>query len=1446
MAQAIVYCDKCARMIPRGEIASGEAVATGGFAVCAACLAELPPEQRATLTRRRREEAAEAAPSGQRRGPAPKKPRRPTAAMRAAAQGIDRRKRVRGTTGTMKAAAAAKTKKARGPTGAMKAAGEAKAGKRQSGRREAVVEQPLSDGQAGPVADTEAPPTKGFPVAVAVILGAGALVGLVAGALLLGGSSEEGPSGEGGEALPPLPPVLGPATPAEDPPTAPEPPSPRQGDPAAASRRLAEIREEIDRDPMLLEYKATAKALKAFPDRFGGTPAAAEAGKLLAEVEARYGETAEARLQAARRTAEEHVANDRFAEAISLLRYTGSRLAGSEWYETRGKGEIASTIEEIKRKRAERERSMAAAAKSVGAGYVVGLRGEYFSGKDMNSANLAHDRVDPKINFRWSGSPAPGVGGDEFSVRWTGELKVPEDGTYNFDVQHDDIGRLWVDGKRLTGQEGQSTRGSVELKAGWLPFRFEFVEHTGTAIAKVKWSGPGLGMTIVGEEHLRTPAEKGAPALVTKGPATYLSGLLGEYHDGTDLAAAKLLLRRIDPGIDFDWGEGSPLRGADKDGFSCRWTGELKVPADGRYEFLLKRDDGVRFWVGGEQLVDAWGMSNEDCAAGAELEAGWVPVRVEYFEGGGKARVSLRWSGPGFEAAVIPRENLRTAVEMPAAETAADTREGLVSYWKFDETEGTDAADSSGKGKGGSLKNTTGTEWTVGRIGGALSFDGVDGYVEMGGADVAPPWTVAVWVIRQDAPGNSAILNSPTYSVRLENWDSVGFTHYKVRDYEFGYSAPVDEWIHLAFVGSATDTALYVNGAYHGAVPASISAPMWSMSRDGKDRLNGILDDLRVYGRALAAGEIAALAGVPEEDEALGLPGVWGEVEKGRGHTSTRDSPKASGGKQLRWFDDPNRKVAVTLHVPKEMPDAYVYLRYSRERKGGAELEVWLTPPDAAAAKLGRMNAVYTGGPERYRWATISAGDLAAGTHAVRIVCPEGSTGADLDVLGLVGGEYRGRWRPPNRARDGKLLDAGYIAALARSERERKELLVEASARPRTEGYFLSLAALVGLRELSGGLDEKEKVKAKKLAAVCGPVAASTSFDSGLKKKLRFSEGYRFARKVKLPDESMSTPGAHDAFERHLRREKPEVVRICFDVSNLPAADKDAKKNEQKIKGLGEQLARYVRQATAHGAIPVLFTAPGLANPNDPKQKIIGKYNKMVLDLAAEMNVPCVDAWGILNGDRTLLAAYFGAAGRLKPKGFDAVSARFLRLYFVLERWVLGRERPFTGQMEGVAEAGPVRSHVAAAPGGNLVAGGGFEEMTERPRFAKHWKSHRWGDGSARSSVRTGGANPHTGERSLVVRAFGPGAKPGAFTTLTLPAGRYEVSFWACAAVDETARIGGSLAGADLNTRTAAGDWQRFTETVEVPERKVGAALRLWLVSEGRVWFDDVEVKAVK
>ena len=76
----------------------------------------------------------------------------------------------------------------------------------------------------------------------------------------------------------------------------------------------------------------------------------------------------------------------------------------------------------------------------------------------------------------------------------------------------------------------------------------------------------------------------------------------------------------------------------------------------------------------------------------------------------------------------------------------AQAHAGLVLHYKFDETTGTTAADSSGSGYTGTLTNMTGSEWTTGKVGGALSFDGSNDRISV---PIAAPWTERLPLARQ-------------------------------------------------------------------------------------------------------------------------------------------------------------------------------------------------------------------------------------------------------------------------------------------------------------------------------------------------------------------------------------------------------------------------------------------------------------------------------------------------------------------------------------------------------------------------------------------------------------------------------------------------------------------------------------------------------------------------
>lgn len=162
-------------------------------------------------------------------------------------------------------------------------------------------------------------------------------------------------------------------------------------------------------------------------------------------------------------------------------------------------------------------------------------------------------------------------------------------------------------------------------------------------------------------------------ATVPFSPTTLAAGLIGDYYGQNSTARAYFSgnsVQRIDGTVDFDWGSGTPgVTGVGADDFSVRWTGLVRVPTTGTYNFRTLSDDGVRLYVNGSLVIDNWSDHGTatDTSTGIPLTAGsYVPITLEYYERGGGAVIRLQWLPPaGGSYAAVPAAQLFHCV--PAA-----------------------------------------------------------------------------------------------------------------------------------------------------------------------------------------------------------------------------------------------------------------------------------------------------------------------------------------------------------------------------------------------------------------------------------------------------------------------------------------------------------------------------------------------------------------------------------------------------------------------------------------------------------------------------------------------------------------------------------------------------------------------------------------------------------
>jgi hypothetical protein len=139
------------------------------------------------------------------------------------------------------------------------------------------------------------------------------------------------------------------------------------------------------------------------------------------------------------------------------------------------------------------------------------------------------------------------------------------------------------------------------------------------------------------------------------------TGLRAEYFNNPDFT--DLVLVRTDATVNFDWGLGSPDATIGPDTFAVRWTGQIEARYSQTYTFYTTSDDGVRLWVNGQLLIDAFIDQAETERQGTiALQAGQkYDLRMEYYENGYDAVARLAWSSSSQAREIIPRSQLFAA-----------------------------------------------------------------------------------------------------------------------------------------------------------------------------------------------------------------------------------------------------------------------------------------------------------------------------------------------------------------------------------------------------------------------------------------------------------------------------------------------------------------------------------------------------------------------------------------------------------------------------------------------------------------------------------------------------------------------------------------------------------------------------------------------------------------
>lgn len=287
----------------------------------------------------------------------------------------------------------------------------------------------------------------------------------------------------------------------------------------------------------------------------------------------------------------------------------------------------------------------------------TGLYATYYDNADFTGTSLS--RIDTTVDFDWGqSSPAPVIGPDTFSARWTGYVKPPTTGTYTFSANTDDGVRLWVNNQQLinnwVNQSATEKSGAIQLTGGQrYPITMEYYDNSGGASAKLSWSGPGIAKQIVPQSVLSFSGLP--PKLPSYGTGT---GLTGNYFNNSNFSGTPLI--RLDPRVNFDWGTYAPTPGYNADNFTVRWSGFIQAVHSETYTLYAKSDDGIKVTVNGQTLIDALS------ATGSAERSGTIaltadtkyPITIEYVEKTSNALAQLSWSSPSTPKQLVAQSQL--------------------------------------------------------------------------------------------------------------------------------------------------------------------------------------------------------------------------------------------------------------------------------------------------------------------------------------------------------------------------------------------------------------------------------------------------------------------------------------------------------------------------------------------------------------------------------------------------------------------------------------------------------------------------------------------------------------------------------------------------------------------------------------------------------------------
>ncbi len=280
----------------------------------------------------------------------------------------------------------------------------------------------------------------------------------------------------------------------------------------------------------------------------------------------------------------------------------------------------------------------------------------------------------------------------------------------------------------------------------------------------------------------------------------------------------------------------------------------------------------IREGTARRMLDDLKRLEQNNRLSAEQLRSRYAGFVESYRDTAAGVEASERMKSLPERSSAVPPSPAAPPAEPPAVRVPPP--DGLVGHWKLERNPARRAKDASGQGHTGKLRGNP--QWTKGRVGGGLAFDGKGDFVNTGYKTDLSQWTVACWVRSPRAPA-SRLPNGPVH--REKNFQ-ITWDHRSAKargsagvcvgeEWHLASFGPLkaDRWYHLAATYDGNALRAYTDGALvtentkpSGPPDAETFTLKIGAHAFGTSCFRGKVDDVRLYNYALSADDIRKLA----------------------------------------------------------------------------------------------------------------------------------------------------------------------------------------------------------------------------------------------------------------------------------------------------------------------------------------------------------------------------------------------------------------------------------------------------------------------------------------------------------------------------------------------------------------------------------------------------------